>query len=203
MRPKLEFWHEFASTYSYLAAVTIGARAAARGVDIVWRPFPLGPLLYQQQGMKDSPFNVVPVKGQYMWRDMERLCAAEGLPFAKPAVFPQNTQLAARTALVGAREGWIAAYAPAVYRANFAQGADISQPTTLAPLIEAAGGDPAAVLARAATDEIKTELRAAAEEAATKGLFGAPSFVCADGELFWGHDRLDAALDWAAKNTAA
>ena len=202
MRPRVEFWHEFASTYSYLAAARIGARAGVRGVDIVWRPFLLGPIFFQQQGMKDSPFNIVPVKGQYMLRDMERLCAAEGLPFAKPAVFPQNTLLAARVGLIGAREGWIAAYSPAVYRANFAEGRDLTQPPTLAPLIAAAGGDPDAVLARAATDEIKAELRAAGEEAAGKGLFGAPSFVCADGELFWGHDRRDAALDWAVKNAA-
>ena len=109
--------------------------------------------------MKDSPFNVVPMKGQYMWRDMERLCAAEGLPFMIPAAFPQNALLAARTAMVGAREGWIAAYSPAGYRANFAAGRDIFQPATLAPLIKAAGGDPNVVLARARTDEIKTELR--------------------------------------------
>lgn len=200
MRPRLEFWHEYASTYSYLAAATIAARAERRGVYIVWRPFPLGPLFFQQQGMKDSPFNVVPVKGRYMWRDMERLCAAEGLPFARPTQFPQNTILAARVGLVGAHEGWIGAYAPAVYRANFAEGRDISQPAALAPLIAAAGGEPDTVLARATTDAIKAELRAAADEAAAKGLFGAPSFVCEDGELFWGHDRMDAALAWAVEN---
>ena len=200
MRPRLEFWHEYASTYSYLAAARIGALAEARGVDIVWRPFLLGPVFFQQQGLKESPFTAVPVKGRYMRRDMERQCAAHGLPFRKPDVFLRPTLLTARVGLVGVHEGWIAKYSPLVYRANFAEGRDISQPETLALLIDAAGGHAEAVLLRAASDEIKGELRAVSEEALGKDLFGAPSFVTGDGELFWGHDRMDAALDWAVQH---
>ena len=44
---------------------------------------------------------------------------------------------------------------------------------------------------------MKLKLRAETEQAAALGIFGAPSFVTADGELFWGNDRLDAALAWA------
>ena len=198
--PRLQFWHEYASTYSYIAAARIGALARTRAIDIVWRPFLLGPLFFQQQGMKDSPFNLVPDKGRYMWRDMERLCAGFDLPLERPAVFPQHTVLAARVGLVGAHEGWIERYSSGVYRANFVEGRDISKAETLAALITAAGGDPDAVLARAGGEAIKAQLRAASEEALTKGLFGAPSFVTDDGELFWGHDRMDAALDWAVRH---
>ncbi len=31
------------------------------------------------------------------------------------------------------------------------------------------------------------------------GFFGAPTFTTADGELFWGNDRLEQALRWAKK----
>jgi len=31
------------------------------------------------------------------------------------------------------------------------------------------------------------------------GVFGAPSFTTADGELFWGNDRLEQALAWAKR----
>jgi 2-hydroxychromene-2-carboxylate isomerase len=34
-------------------------------------------------------------------------------------------------------------------------------------------------------------------QARERGLFGSPSFLTADGELFWGNDRLESALDWA------
>lgn len=197
MTTRLQFWHEYASTYSYLAAARISALAAAKGVTVEWRPFLLGPLFFAQQGMKDSPFNVVPVKGAYMWRDMERLCAKFDLPFAKPRIFPQNTLLAARVATVAARDGWIDRFAPLLYRANFAQGADLSQVPTLAGIVAEAGIEPEPALATAQSDEIKAALRSATDEAAAKGVFGAPSFIAADGELFWGHDRLEDALDWA------
>ena len=61
-----EFWYEFASTYSYPAAMRIETLAAERGVALVWRPFLLGPI-FAEAGWRDSPFNLYPVKGRYMW----------------------------------------------------------------------------------------------------------------------------------------
>ena len=69
--PKLDFWYEFASTYSYPAAMRIEAAANAAGVDIRWRPFLLGPI-FKAYGWTDSPFNIFVAKGRYMWRDLTR-----------------------------------------------------------------------------------------------------------------------------------
>lgn len=199
----LEFWYEFASTYSYPAAWRVDRLAAAQGVKVVWRPFLVGPLFHKQQGLTDSPFNAVEVKGRYMWRDMERVCQQEMLPFRRPSVFPRRTLLAARLALVGAKRGWIANFSRGVYAANFGQDKDISDPAVLSQIVHDVGGDPVPDFAEAAGDEIKAELRAATEEAESKGLFGSPSFVCLHGsdpggELFWGNDRLEQAIAWAA-----
>ena len=60
--PKLEFWYEFASTYSYLSAMRIEALAAAAGVAVAWKPFLLGPI-FKAQGWDTSPFNLYPAKG--------------------------------------------------------------------------------------------------------------------------------------------
>ena len=40
----LEFWFEFASTYSYPAAFVVEEKAAKRGISIVWRSFLLAPI---------------------------------------------------------------------------------------------------------------------------------------------------------------
>ena len=56
------------------------------------------------------------------------------------------------------------------------------------------------VLAAARSDAIKARLRAQTEEAQRLGLFGAPSFTTADGELFWGNDRLEQAVRWHAQH---
>ena len=196
--PTLDFWFEFASTYSYPAAMRIGALARERGVAVRWRPFLLGPV-FRAQGWDNSPFNLYPAKGRYMWRDLARTCEALGLPFVQPAVFPQNTILAARVALVAFGESWGEDYARAVYAAEFGEGRDIGAPGAVASVLTALGEDAKAVIARAQSDATKLTLRRNTEEAQALGIFGAPSFVTADGEMFWGNDRLEAALDWARR----
>ena len=195
-KPTIEFWYEFASTYSYPAAMRIERVAAATGVAVQWRPFLLGPLFHQQQGLTDSPFNVFPVKGAYMWRDLERICARQHLPLVHPKQFPRNGLLAARVAVAGEEAGWTAAFSRLVYDANFAHDQDISEPEVLRPLIAKVGADPDATFAAAQSEPVKARLRASVEEAAGCGLFGAPSFITPDGELFWGNDRLEQALAW-------
>jgi 2-hydroxychromene-2-carboxylate isomerase len=191
----IEFWFEFASTYSYPAAMRVEKLASAAGLDVVWKPFLLGPLLHSQQGLTDSPFNAVPVKGKYMWRDLARVCAKEGLPLETPARFPQNGLLAARCTLAlpeTARAGFI----KAIYSENFARGALISEPDVVARAIESVGHDAEAIMARAGSDATKAELKANTEEAIRRGVFGSPTFFAGDGEMFWGNDRLEDAVAW-------
>jgi 2-hydroxychromene-2-carboxylate isomerase len=195
--PVLQFWFEFASTYSYPAAMRIEARAAAAGVDVDWRPFLLGPI-FQAQGWNDSPFNVYPAKGRYMWRDLERICAKEAMPMRRPSRFPRPSLLAARVACVGAAEPWGPAFVRAVYRANFVDDREIADAGVIASVLADLGVDVDATLAWAQADETKARLRANTDDAVRLGIFGAPSFVVGD-ELFWGNDRLDDAVAWAAR----
>jgi len=195
--PKLEFWYEFASTYSYLSAMRIEALAAAAGVAIAWKPFLLGPI-FKAQGWDTSPFNLYPAKGRYMVRDLERLAADRGLAFALPAVFPQNSLRAARLALIGGDEGWIAPFTRAVYLAEFAHGLDISDRQALGPVLQSLHLDSERIFARIEQADIKERLRRQTAEAQARGIFGAPSFLVGE-ELFWGDDRLEQALAWAKR----
>ena len=196
--PTLDFWFEFASTYSYPAAMRVTPLAKAAGVIVRWRPFVLGPI-FKAQGWATSPFNIYPEKGRYMWRDLERICGALKLPFVRPEPFPQNSLLAARVALLALAEPWGENYCRAVYRAEFGESRKVEVAETIAEVLKSLGQDAGAVLERAQSEEIKSQLRAQTEEAQRLGIFGAPSFVTADGELFWGNDRLEAALDWATR----
>ena len=197
---KLQFWFEFASTYSYPAVMRVGKIAEARGVELEWRPFLLGPLFHAQQGMKDSPFNVVPVKGSYMWRDVERTCEKYGLPFKRPGRFPQNGLMAARITLSLPQEAR-PNFVKAVFQANFAHDRDISDPQILHAAARRAGLDPLETLAAMTSEPVKEQLREETAVAAGHGIFGAPSFVTEDSELFWGNDRIEDALDWAVRGT--
>ncbi len=193
MKPVLHFWFEFASTYSYLSAMTLETAASDHSVQIVWHPFLLGPI-FRKQGWETSPFNLMPAKGRYMWRDMERQCESLGLPLVQPVPFPQNSLLATRIAHCSRDEPWIGAFVRSVFHAEFGEGLDISEPGLMAGLLMEAGADAKAVLASAETTDVKESLRAEVSEAEALGIFGAPSFVTADGELFWGHDRMEPAL---------
>lgn len=194
----LDFFFEFASTYSYLAAMRVGDLARKAGVKVRWRPFLLGPI-FQTQGWNDSPFNLYPQKGRYMWRDLERLAAELGLPFRRPVPFPQSSLLTARVALVGLAENWGEAFCRAAFAAEFGEGRQIADKTVIADLLRGLGVAPQSVLERTQSVEIKAKLRAETESARVLGVFGAPTFVTADGELFWGNDRLEQALAWARK----
>ena len=191
---RLQFWFEFASTYSYPAAFRIERLASAAGAPVEWRPFLLGPI-FQSQGWSDSPFNLYPVKGRYMWRDLERLCAREGLPLQRPSRFPRNGLLPARVACLGSTERWCAEFTRRVYRANFAEDLDISDAVVVASILEAVGEPATEILDRAQSAQNKDRLRRQTEEAVRLGIFGAPSFVVG-GELFWGNDRLEQAIEW-------
>ena len=197
---RLEFWFDFASTYSYLSVMRIEQYAGDRGVTVIWRPFLLGPI-FADQGWDTSPFNIYDAKGRYMWRDMERLTAARGLPFARPATFPQFTLTAARIATTAADEPWLPDFCRALYEAEYGRGEDITERSAIAAALDAAGADPEPWLAAAGEPATKAALRDRVEEARTNGIFGAPTFLTADGELFWGDDRLEAAVAWAAESS--
>src|SRR6266852_4742783 len=195
MKPSLTFWYEFASTYSWLAAERIETLAAQAGVEVAWRPFLLGPI-FAAQGWTSSPFNLFPAKGRNMWRDMERQCAGMNLPpIVRPEPFPQNSLLAARvaTALPPTAR---APFSRAVYRAQFTQGRSIADRAVLAAILEDVGV-PSDALAAAEAGEMKSALRQATEEAQSLGIYGAPSLTTRSGELFWGNDRLEQALEYA------
>lgn len=199
--PSITMWYEFASSYSYLAVMRAEQAATAAGVDLHWRPFLLGPV-FLSLGWNDSPFNIYPPKGRYMWRDMERLCARYGFPFKLPSEFPRSGLLAARIARLGQESDWIGPFSQAVMRANFGEDRDIGDPAVISAILNDLGLDAEALILAAQSDDNRKALRAQTDEATALGLFGAPTFVVGE-ELFWGNDRLEDALDWAHAQATA
>ena len=194
MHDGIEFWFEFASTYSYLSAMRIETVAKDAGIQVLWRPFLLGPI-FKGQGWDTSPFNLYPLKGEYMWRDVERHCQSYGIPFKKPSVFPRNSVLAARVACIAMCEGWCPEFSRAVFVANFAEDRDISSPEIIKEILKTIEKDRDGYLSRIKLPKFKALLREQTAKAMSLGIFGAPSFISRN-ELFWGTDRLEDAIEW-------
>jgi len=197
--PEIEFWFEFGSNYSYLSVMRIEDKARRRGVRIAWKPFLLGPI-FRALGFENSPFVLQKEKGAYVWQDMARQCRKYGLRWTQPSTFPRLGVLPLRVALLGAERPWIGAFCRKVMELNWALDQDINQPEPLARILAELGLPAAAILDQAQAEPTKTLLREQTEQARVRGIFGAPTFFVGT-EMFWGNDRLDDALLFAAEGT--
>jgi 2-hydroxychromene-2-carboxylate isomerase len=194
----IDFWFSIGSTYTYLTVSRLDQVAAANGVRFRWRPFGLRAIL---QEMDNVPFATKPIKLSYMWRDVERRASLYGLPIRVPAPYPlEEFDLANRVAIAGQQEGWCAAYVRAAYRRWFQNGLEAGSEPNLSESLAEAGQDPARVIALARSDAIGEAYLAATQDARRLKIFGAPSFVTR-GEVFWGDDRLEDAIEWHRRGT--
>lgn len=190
MAAPIDFYFDFSSPYGYFAATRIEALAAHYGRTVKWHPVLLG-AIFKTTG--SAPLPMVPLKGDYSYRDFERSARFHGIPYKLPGNFPIATQLAARAMTWVARDfGDYKAvpFAKAVYESYFVDGVDISRPEGIAPACDKIGIRHDAVLDGANGQEIKDMLKGEVDAAVARGVFGSP-FVIADGEPFWGFDRFE------------
>jgi len=195
MHPPIAFWFEFGSNYSYLSLMRIAALAARARVPLRYEPFLLGPI-FRELGWRSSPFVEQHLKGKYVWRDMARRAAKYGMPFTRPSAFPRRALLPMRVAAMNADQVWIGAFCRRIMLRNWADDVEIDDADVVLAALAGLVADPPAALAQAGTQAAKDMLRAQTERARGLGIFGAPTFIV-EGEMFWGDDRLEDALDHA------
>lgn len=194
---ELEFWFEFGSNYSYLSVMRIEDEAHRAGVRVLWKPFLLGPI-FRALGVENSPFVLQKEKGAYMQQDMRRQCRKYGLaPWRMPGVFPRLGVLPSRIVVLAGNATWVGAFSRQVMLLNFVRDQDINQPEQIAPILRSLGLSDADILAEAQSAAVKARLRSQTDAARARGIFGAPTFFVGT-EMFWGNDRLDDALQFAA-----
>jgi 2-hydroxychromene-2-carboxylate isomerase len=193
---RIEFWFDFGSNYSYITAMRITQAAQRHGVAVAWNPFLLGPI-FKSFGWDNSPFVLQKQKGAYVWKDMARQCEKYGLPWRQPTSFPRAAVLPSRVALAGEGAPWQGEFCRRVFALNFAEDRDIHTPEAVAGVLEELGLPAGELMQQAQSDAVKLKLRQQTETATARGVFGAPTFFVGD-EMFWGNDRLEDALAFAA-----
>ena len=193
MTKELDFFLFLGSTYTYLAVNRVERLVAGQGITLRWRPFSARTLMLEQN---NRPFVGKPVKLAYMWRDLERRAQRHGIPFVSIPNYPNDAdELANRVATIAALEGWCSAFAKAVYATWFIENQDPGTTASLGGILQKLDHEPAAVIARANSEEIREKYAVETEVARSLGIFGSPTFVYGT-EIFWGDDRLDDAIDW-------
>jgi 2-hydroxychromene-2-carboxylate isomerase len=190
------FYYDLGSPYAYLAAERVnGLFAEATGEPPEWQPILLGGLFkrFGRDSWANGPGRADGIA------ECERRGSAYGLPpFVWPEPFPGNTLVAMRAATFAKEIGKAVSFSLAAFRQAFAAGRDLTDPDNVTIAAAAAEIHPRALLAAVARNSIKDRLRATTEAAGNRGVIGVPSVVVGD-EVFWGDDRLEDAVEAAAR----
>jgi 2-hydroxychromene-2-carboxylate isomerase len=190
------FYYDLGSPYAYLAAERISGLFTEAGlVQPEWQPILLGALF--QRFERDSWGNG-PRRAEGM-AEVERRASASGLPpIAWPEPWPGNMLTAMRAAVFAKQTGRAVSFSLAGFRQAFAAGRDLSDPDNVAIAAAACELHPRALLKAVGTEGVKGGLREATDRAGELGVRGVPSLVVG-GEVFWGDDRLEAAIEAAGR----
>jgi 2-hydroxychromene-2-carboxylate isomerase len=186
--PKLvALYLDFLSPYTWLALMQAERFAEEHGITWEVRPVVYGALL-DAHGLI-GPVET-PAKRRYTLHDVARCAAGLGLPLEGPPEHPFRSLDALRTLFVLRRAPEALRLAVALSNACWGQGKNLTDRDVLRGIVSSVGLPSAGLDERIGSVETKEGLRAATDEAVRLGVFGVPTFVH-EGELFWGHDRLE------------
>ena len=189
-KPAIDYYFEFSSPYSYLAASQLDWVFQQTGAEINIKPMVLGAVFKEQGNAMPAS---VPAKGKYMFTDLKRWAARYQMPFRWPSVFPVNSILGHRAVLVAQREldrQQAKQVMLTIYHSYWGEGIDIGDADELFAELDGAGFDAAKIIQGTQDPDIKQQLKDLTAEAVDRGVFGAPTFFVED-QMFWGNDRLD------------
>lgn len=190
----IDFYFDFASPYSYVAAHLIEDIAARHQRSVIWHPIVIGAAFKAVGG---APMQGVPLRNEYVEKDVGRLARYLGLPYQHPTAYPIPTQHAACAFLWGQdRDPERAkAFAHKVFSAYFVENRNIADIEVVLEIIESFGLERAAAHEALNSAPLKERLKAETDLAMARGVFAAPFFIV-DGEPFWGYSRLPVLEKW-------
>jgi 2-hydroxychromene-2-carboxylate isomerase len=199
MAIQIEFYFDFVSPYSYLAATQLPGLIETTGAEIVYSPIRVLDLM-KIVGNRPTTLECNN-KGNYAGVDLARWAARYKVTFERnPHRRNFDFALFGRGAIVAIDEGRGANYVDFVFRALFAGEQDLADTTVFAKLLDQAGFDGAGLLRAAAGAEHIARLDQQTSDAAERGVFGSPTFFVRD-QMFFGNDRLDFVTDAARAAT--
>lgn len=187
---RIDYYFSTLSPFAYLAGQRAEGIAARHGAELRYRPLDIVALFARTGGT--APGDRHPSRMQYRAQELRRQAKKTGLPLnPEPAFWPTNPAPSSY-AIIAAQDaggGDLGALVHSVLRACFVEEKDIAEDAVVQDCLRAAGFEPgltmSGLLSGAETYARNTD------EAVEAGVFGVPFYVCADGEKFWGQDRLD------------
>ena len=189
------FYFDLGSPYAYMAAERISGLFTEAGLEQPeWQPVNNRELL---RNAGRTPWPKGPERAEHV-AEIERRAIAYGLPpIVWPDPWPAERDFAMRVATFAKQTGRTVSFALAAFRQAFAAGRDLSDPDNVMIAAAACELHPRALLKAVQTEIVKSGLKEATAAAGDRGVEGVPALVVG-GEVFWGDDRLQEAVEAAA-----
>lgn len=190
MSKKLEFLFDFGGPNSYLAHKVLPDLCARTGAEAVYTPILLGGLFKLTNNQAPLiRYAETPAKRNYEMLEFDRFVKAHNIPFRMNPHFPINSLHLMRGAVAAQHLGCFMPYVEAIMAAMWEKEINVGDPDAVRSVLDNAGLDSAALLAKADDPDVKAELVANTDKAAERGAFGVPTFFVGT-EMFWGKERM-------------
>ena len=188
----VDYYMSLNSPWTYLGSARFAAMAKQHGATVRVKPTNFGEVFSKTGGLplpKRSP-----ERQAYRLMDMKRWRDHLAMPInVQPKFFPTDEKPATRLVIAATLQGLDAhALATELGRALWEREENHADATVQDAAAKRAGLDAVKIRAVAPSDtDLDAIMQNNTEEAIARGVFGAPSYVFADGEIFWGQDRLE------------
>jgi len=185
----VDYYFTTSSPWTYLGSSRFIDLADQIGATVNVYPVAFGEI-FQVSGGLPLPKRA-PQRQAYRMMELKRWRDYLGIPLIlEPKNFPSTAPISNQMIIAARKQGQDAlALSHAILSALWAEDRNIDDPTELAAIGNATGLDGSALVEAAA---VEAETYAAdTKKAIAAGVFGAPSWVLPDGEIFWGQDRFE------------
>ncbi|MGE0697973.1 MAG: DsbA family protein [Hyphomicrobiaceae bacterium] len=197
-RPKLKVYTDYKSPYAYLAKDLVYELERETGAEIDWLPYTLDIPAYLGSARLDETGKVIEEsRNAHQWRrvkysymDCRREATRRGLVILGTQKI-WDSSLASIGLLYAKRHGKavLRSYHDRVFERFWRRDLDIESVAVLSALIDECGGDGSRFAAYVEGDG-RREHAAVQLEAEAAGVFGVPSFLLENGDLYWGREHL-------------
>jgi 2-hydroxychromene-2-carboxylate isomerase len=184
----LTFWFDVHSPWCYLASTRIDALAKHHSFEVKWRPLHLPRLIEAIDGRRPLEENSAFV--DWYKKDLADWAARYGLTITYHPKYPLRNSRALRVCLYAADRGAAHRFVPRLFKAYWADGADITDLDLFSRLAEEVGLDAGQARAAAVSETMKARVESNTAEAIQRGVFGVPTVDTGE-KLYFGNDRLE------------
>lgn len=191
MATTIDYYYAPISGYAYLAEPRLVDLARRTGAEIRFKPVDIARVFAESETV--PPFKQSSARLDYRLMDLQRTADYLQLPInPKPRYWPVPAELAARSIYASIDAGVDPhTISFAMLSAVYAEERDVSDEQVIKDVLDELGVDAGALWQSLWSDRVGDTYRQATREAIEMGVFGSPTFVLEDGEMFFGQDRLD------------